>query len=76
MLILDGDAMGDIHDKFVQYKKDGKLLSPDTVGNAIAGLSVCRNDKLREFSGKFINWNDETIMEFYIETKSKTTLSK
>ena len=67
MLIVDGEAMGDNHDKFVQLKKDGKLLSPDTVGNAIAGLSVCRNDNLHKFRGKFINWNDEAIIEFYKE---------
>jgi hypothetical protein len=67
MLIIDGEAMGDSHDKFVQLKKDGKLLSPDMVGNAIGGLSVCRNDNLHKFSGKFINWNDETIIEFYKE---------
>jgi hypothetical protein len=59
--------MGAAHDKFVRYKKEGKLLSPDMVGNAIAGLAVCKNNKLHEFSGKFINWNDESIIEFYKE---------
>lgn len=33
-------------DKFVQLKKHRRLLSPDTVGNAIAGLSVCKNDNM------------------------------
>jgi hypothetical protein len=57
--------MGKDQDKFVQYKKDGKLLSPDIVGNAIAGLATCRHDTLHGFSGKFITWNDDAITEFY-----------
>ena len=67
LLNVDREAMGRIHEKFVQYKREGQLLSPDTVGNAIAGLAICKNDKLREFSGRFVNWNDDIIMEFYKE---------
>lgn len=67
MLMVDAEAMGKTHEKFVQYKKDGKLLSPDMVGNAIAGLAVCRNNKLHDLSGKFIIWNDDSIIDFYKE---------
>jgi hypothetical protein len=57
--------MGSAHEKFVQYKEEGKLLSPDIVGGAIAGISVCREERVRDFSGRFINWNDDAIAEFY-----------
>ena len=67
MLTIDGEAMGEAHQKFMQYKKEGKLISPDIVGNAIAGLAVCKIDKLHEFSGKFINWNDDALVNFYVE---------
>jgi len=66
--VVDGEVMGSAHEKFVQYKKDGKLLSPDVVGNAIAGLAVsCGNEKLHGYSGKFVSWNDDEITEFYKE---------
>jgi hypothetical protein len=57
--------MGKDHDKFLQYKENSKLSSPDVVGNVIAGLATCRDDNLHEFSGKFINWNDDAIEGFY-----------
>lgn len=64
--------MGIAHEKFVQYKREGKLLPPDMVGNAIAGLAVSsKNETLRRFSGKFINWNDEEITEFYKESDKR-----
>jgi hypothetical protein len=59
--------MGQVHEKFMKYKKDQKLLSPDTVGNAIAGMAICKNVKLYSYSGKFVNWDDDTISEFYKE---------
>jgi len=62
---VDREAMGSTHATFVQYKEEGKLLSPDTVGGAIAGLAVCKKDKIRGFSGRFINWNDDAIAGFY-----------
>jgi hypothetical protein len=58
MLTVDRGAMGNRHQKFVQLKEEGSLLSPDTVGKAVAGMAVCKNDKLREYSGKFINWDE------------------
>jgi hypothetical protein len=62
---VDREAMGSAHAKFVQYKEEGKLLSPDIVGGAIAGLAVCKEDEIRGFSGGFINWNDDAIAGFY-----------
>lgn len=69
MLTIDGEAMGKDHDKFVQYKESSKLLSPDVVGNVIAGLATCRQNNLHRLSGKFINWNDDAIAEFYMADK-------
>jgi hypothetical protein len=59
--------MGSAHAKFVQFKDEGKLLSPDTVGGAIAGLAVYKEDEIRGFSGRFVNWNDDAIAGFYIQ---------
>jgi len=54
--------MGRNHDRFMQLKKEDKLLSPEVVGDAIARISVCaEKQKLREHSGKFVNWNDDGI---------------
>jgi len=58
----DREAMGSAHENFVRYKEDGKLLAPDIVGGAIARIALCRDDKVRSFSGRFINWNDDAII--------------
>ena len=63
--MVDGEAMGQTHEKFVQFKKQGKLLSPDTVGNAIAGMAVTKDTKLCERSGEFVQWDDKSIAELY-----------
>lgn len=63
---VDGDVMGHSHEKFVQLKEEGKLLSPDTVGKAIAGMAVCENEKIHEFSGKFVNWDDNSLSEILV----------
>jgi len=55
--------MGQSHGKFTQLKEEGKLLSPDVVGNAIAGMAVCSGEKIREFSGKFVTWDDKSLSE-------------
>lgn len=60
--------MGGNHDKFVQLKKEGKLLSPDTVGTAIAGMAVSKDGRLRERSGEFVQWDDKSIAELYKQT--------
>ena len=62
-LTVDGEAMGKNHDKFVELKREGKLLAPDMVGNAIARMAVCKNKKLVEYSGNFVNWDDNAILE-------------
>jgi len=67
----DREAMGPAHEKFVQYKEDGKLLAPDIVGGAIARIALCREDKLRCFSGRFINWNDDAIAVLYKHSEGK-----
>ena len=41
LMMVDGEAMGKNHDKFMQLKKEDKLLSPEVVGDAIARMAVC-----------------------------------
>ena len=54
--------MGQNHDKFIQLEKDGKLLSPEVVGDAIARMAVCeQKEELHEYTGKFVNWDDDGI---------------
>ena len=60
-LMVDGEAMGPNHEKFVGLKREGKLLSPDSVGSAIAGMAIVKDDKIKEYSGKFVNWDDHGI---------------
>ena len=64
-LIVDGNVMAGSHEKFMRLKREGMLLSPDEVGNAVAGLAVCREKELHSYTGKFINWNDELLQGFY-----------
>jgi hypothetical protein len=59
--MVDAEVMGKSHDKFVQLKKGGGLLSPDIVGQAIAGMAVCKHETIREYSGKFVTWDDKSI---------------
>lgn len=62
LMMVDGEAMGKNHDKFLQLKKEDKLLSPEVVGDAIARMAVCeQKEKLHEYSGKFVNWDDDGI---------------
>jgi hypothetical protein len=62
VLTVDGEAMGKNHDKFMQLKKDDKLLTPKVVGDAIARMAVCgQKEKLHEYSGKFVNWDYDGI---------------
>jgi len=55
--------MGPSHGKFMQLKEDGKLLSPDVVGNAIARMALCSIERLHELSGKFVTWDDQSLSE-------------
>ena len=65
LLMVDAQAMGQAHGKFVQYKKEGKLLSPDTVGAAIAGMAITKDMRFRERSGEFVQWDDNSIKQLY-----------
>ena len=47
--------------KFAGLKKDGVLLRPEQPGNVIAKLAVGAG---KELSGKFVNWNDESLKAF------------
>ncbi|KAF1842481.1 NAD(P)-binding protein [Cucurbitaria berberidis CBS 394.84] len=50
--------------KFAGLKKDGGLLRPEQPGHVIAKLAVSGG---KELSGKFLNWNDESLKEFQEE---------
>ncbi|KAF2852848.1 short chain dehydrogenase-like protein [Plenodomus tracheiphilus IPT5] len=47
--------------KFSELKQAGRLLRPEQPGHVIAELAV-RGGK--EFSGKFLSWNDELLKDF------------
>lgn len=48
-------------EKFAGLKKEGGLLRPEQPGYVIAKLAVGAG---KEFSGKFLNWNDESLGDF------------
>jgi hypothetical protein len=58
---LDAEAMGANHSKFTQLKEEGKLFAPDVVGKAIAGVAVSEQERIHGFSGKFVNWDDDSL---------------
>lgn len=51
--------------KFLGLKKDGGLLRPEQPGHVIARLAVAGG---KELSGKFLNWNDESLAGFQDES--------
>lgn len=51
--------------KFAGFKKDGGLLRPEQPGHVIAKLAVGGVEK--GLSGKFLNWNDESLKAFQEE---------
>jgi NAD(P)-dependent dehydrogenase (short-subunit alcohol dehydrogenase family) len=51
--------------KFAGLKKDGGLLRPEQPGHVIAKLAVGAS---KELSGKFLNWNDDTLKEFQADS--------
>ncbi|KAI8920147.1 hypothetical protein DFJ77DRAFT_451325 [Powellomyces hirtus] len=56
------EAMGEVdHDRFVQFKDSGKLLSPDVPGYVIAKLALHAE---KELSGQFISWDDARLSSF------------
>lgn len=52
--------------KFAGLKKDGGLLRPEQPGHVIAKLAV-EEGVGKEFSGKFLNWNDASLASFQEE---------
>ncbi|TID25343.1 NAD(P)-binding protein [Venturia nashicola] len=48
-------------EKFATLKSGGKLLTPEQPGHVLAKLAI---DSPKELSGKFCNWNDETLAAF------------
>jgi hypothetical protein len=48
-------------EKFSGLKKDGGLLRPEQPGNVIAKLAISGG---KEFSGKFLSWNDDSLSAF------------
>jgi hypothetical protein len=51
----------DVHESFVQEKKEGLLLKPEDPGHVIAALAL---NGPRSLSGEFVSWNDERCREF------------
>ncbi|KAJ3015231.1 UNVERIFIED_CONTAM: hypothetical protein HDU68_012829 [Siphonaria sp. JEL0065] len=51
----------DKHDQFKKYHQNGDLLKPTVPGGILAKMAVGAG---REFSGKFLAWNDEKLAAF------------
>jgi len=51
----------DVHQLFIQQKKDGLLLKPEDPGHVIAALAL---NGPRSLSGEFVSWDDERCREF------------
>lgn len=47
--------------KFAGLKTNGGLLRPEQPGHVIAKLAAARASDLSGLSGKFLNWNDESL---------------
>jgi len=50
-------------EKFSGLKTNGGLLKPEQPGHVIAKLAV-GGDEVKDFSGKFLSWNDESLGAF------------
>jgi NAD(P)-dependent dehydrogenase (short-subunit alcohol dehydrogenase family) len=50
--------------KFAGLKTDGGLLRPEQPGHVIAKLAAAESDEVKGLSGKFLNWNDESLNKF------------
>jgi NAD(P)-dependent dehydrogenase (short-subunit alcohol dehydrogenase family) len=53
--------------KFAGLKKDGGLLRPEQPGHVLAKLAIADGEDFRELSGKFLNWNDESLSMYQEE---------
>lgn len=47
--------------KFAGLKTDSGLLKPEQPGHVIAKLAAASGDEVKGLSGKFLNWNDESL---------------
>jgi NAD(P)-dependent dehydrogenase (short-subunit alcohol dehydrogenase family) len=52
------------HAKFVKQKAEGRLLPVEKPAQAIAALAITAP---QEWSGKTLNWNDDTVQELVME---------
>jgi NAD(P)-dependent dehydrogenase (short-subunit alcohol dehydrogenase family) len=50
--------------KFAGLKIEGGLLRPEQPGHVIAKLAAAEADTVKEFSGKFLSWNDQSLSMF------------
>ncbi|KAH7088547.1 hypothetical protein FB567DRAFT_441131 [Paraphoma chrysanthemicola] len=53
--------------KFAGLKTDGGLLRPEQPGHVIAKLAVAEGQEFRGLSGKFLNWNDQSLSMYQDE---------
>ncbi|OAL00719.1 NAD(P)-binding protein [Phaeosphaeriaceae sp. SRC1lsM3a] len=53
--------------KFAGLKTDGGLLRPEQPGHVIAKLAAARGEDVKGLSGRFLNWNDESLGSYQEE---------
>lgn len=53
--------------KFAGLKTSGGLLRPEQPGHVIAKLAAAPSQDLKGMSGKFLNWNDESLSMYQEE---------
>jgi NAD(P)-dependent dehydrogenase (short-subunit alcohol dehydrogenase family) len=58
----DGDRT-----KFAGLKSGGGLLRPEQPGHVIAKLAAASGNEVKGLSGKFLNWNDESLSMYQEE---------
>ncbi|KAF8476118.1 short-chain dehydrogenase [Kalaharituber pfeilii] len=56
------NAMGDVHQRFINLHTTGKLLRPEQPGTVIANLALKASNEL---SGKFLSWDAEELKEYH-----------
>ena len=54
-------------EKFAGLKQNGGLLRPEQPGHVIAKLAVAEGKELEGMSGRFLNWNDESLSMYQEE---------
>lgn len=56
-----GQAMGDVHRKFMDLHETGGLLKPEVPGAVIANLVL---EAKGDFNGKYLRYNDEQLKAY------------